>query len=178
MVIDMGFATKLKENIKKEINAFKYNRELENDPDVVRNRLDAEKKSIRIQKEQLLTKQSLEQDKRELQTLKNSTGIRGQIKSGLAGLRTHLDSVKAKNNSAERFKLKNPKESRSQSVFEIKGSGSQITASNPRGASGLNDVGGSKGGYRPFGSGVLDNSRMNDKPKKKKSSQKTIIIKI
>lgn len=175
----MGFATKLKDNIKKEINAFKYNRDLESDPDVVRNRLDAEKKQIRVQKEQLLTKQQLEQDKKELQTLKNSTGIRGQIKSGLGSLRGYLDNVKTKNNSAEKFKLRNPKQERSQSVFEIKGSGSQITANNPRGASGLNQVGGSgsKGSYRPFGSGVLDNSSMTSKPKKKKES-KTIIIKL
>jgi hypothetical protein len=34
-------------------------------------------------------------------------------------------------------------------------------------------------GYRPFGSGVLDNSRMNDKPKKKRESKgQTIIIKV
>jgi hypothetical protein len=171
----MGFANKLKENIKKEINAFKYNRDLENDPDTVRNRLDMEKKQIKIQKEQLLTKQSLEQDKRELQTLKNSTGIRGQIKSGLTGLRSQLDNVKSRNNSAEQFKLRNPKQERSQSVFDIKGSGSQITANNPRGSSGLNQVGGS---YRPFGSGVMDNSRTTTTTTKKKLRSKTIIIKL
>lgn len=174
----MGFATKLKENIKKEINAFKYNRELENDPDVVRNRLDAEKKQLRIQKEQLLTKQQLEQDKRELQMLKNQTGVRGKISAGLGSVRSYLDNVKAKNNSAEKFKLKNPKQERSQSVFDIKGSGSSITANNPRGASGLNQVGsGSKGSYRPFGSGVLDQGSGMNKPKKKKQS-KTIVIKL
>ena len=145
MVIGMGFATRIKENIKKEINAFKYNRTLENDPDVVRNRLDVERKQIKMQKDALLSKQQLEQDKKELQTLKNSTGIRGKINNGLGALRTHMKNVETRNKSAEKFKLKNPKQERSTSVFEIKGS------------SGINEVGsGSKGSYRPFGSGVLD----------------------
>lgn len=174
----MGFVTNLKNSIKKEISDYKYNRELENDPDVVRNRLDAEKKQIRMEKEKIFVQKQLERDKQELRDLKNSTGLRGQIKSGLGSVRSYLDNVKQKNGSAEKFKLKNPQSSITQgkSAFDIKGSGSQITANNPRGASGLNQVGVSKK-YNPFGSGVLDNSRMSAKPRKKKES-KTIVIKL
>lgn len=170
--MNMGFVTNLKNSIKKEISAYKYNKDLENDPDVVRNRLDAERKQIRMEKEKIFAQKQLERDKAELRELKNNTGIRGQIKSGLGSVRGYLDNVKKKNGSAERFKLKNPQSNivsgRSSSVFEIKGSGSQIQNTNLRGMHS-----GSNSSYRPFGSGVL-NQEVRSKPKKKQS--KTVII--
>lgn len=164
----MGFVNNLKNNIRKEIDAVKYNTQLENDPLVVRNRLDAQRKEISIEKERLLTQKQLEQDKRELQTLKNSTGIRGQITSGLGKLKTHLNDVKERN---ARLDLKDPLKKSDSSKFDIKGS-SSVTES-----PGMHHRSKGSGSYRPFGSGVMSDSPLQSK-KRKRSKDQTIVIKV
>jgi hypothetical protein len=194
MVIYMSFMTRTKEKLKKEIDAYKYNRQLEKDPDVVRNRLANERANVRAEVTRIKEIKSFEADKKELQDLKNSTGLRGQIKNALGGVRSHLDSVKARQNSGSKSGIRavnllqhkdqdNIGPGRNAGAFEIRGAGMH-NQSSPKGTgiagqrmgSGrslvTSDVGGSGSG------GVFGGSTGSAKPKKKVNKGKTIVIKL
>ena len=148
----MGMISNIKKNIKQEIMAYKYNRQLENDPAVVHSRLTAERKEIKLQTERLTLQRQMDQDKQELRDLKNSTGFRGKLRSGLGSIRSHLDNVKARNQGSNKMKLKDP----SKSMIN-------------------QGVGSKESNYKPFGSGMVGQGSV-EKPKKDK--KKRIIIEI
>jgi hypothetical protein len=161
----MGFLSNTKQRISKEIADIKYNRQLENDPAVVRSRLDVERANVRKERDNLLSKRQLEQDKKELQQLRNSTGIRGKISSGLSAVRSHLDNVRSRNEGSKGRKIRaiNPLKqglsderigpARNNGAFDIKGSGSQITSGpNPKG---MNDKSSSIVGSKKKSKGVF-----------------------
>lgn len=106
----MGMMSRLKENFRKEVQAIKMNREIKNDPDLVKSKIDAQRVMIKKEKDRLELKRALENDKKELQSLKNSTGIRGKISSGLKNLKTHTDNVRLRNEQSSKFKLRDSKQ--------------------------------------------------------------------
>jgi len=164
-VINMGIISRTKEKIRSEIDAYKYNRQLENDPEVVRNRLNTERANVRSQITALKEKKQFESDKRELQTLKNTTGIRGAVSSGLGSLRSHLDSVK-KNKSS--LRVQDPLKNRG-SNLGMSGSGMHQVGSGRSLVTG--DVGSKSSS--PFATGGVLGSQ-SVKPRKK--SRKQIVI--
>jgi len=173
MVIEMGILNNLKQNLKREINAIKYDRKLMNDPDVVRSRLDAERNEIKIQKQKLINQRQLEMDRDELRSLRNSTGVRGKLKNGLTALRGQLDNVKKRNEASDKFKLRSTKNT-PRSVGSASGNIPSSSVFELKSTKGIHD---SVGSYKPFGSGGVLGESPKKKPKKKSSGQ-TIVIKV
>lgn len=80
-----------KEKLKKEINAYKYNKQLENTPEVQRAKL---QKEVALQREriaQVREQKQFEKDKAELKSLQRSNSKFGNV---LTQVREHLDNVK------------------------------------------------------------------------------------
>lgn len=119
----MRIINKIKNNIRNEIRNIKEQRKLNRDPDVLKYRLEQERMRLRAEKDILLKKIQLEKDKRELQQLKNSTGIKGSIRNALSNVKKHLDDVKKRNNDSVKNKVVNGSRNRT-SVFDIKGKSS------------------------------------------------------
>jgi hypothetical protein len=85
----MSFIRQAKDKIKDEYESYKVRRAIGKDPAYLKaeiNRMKEIKKGENLQ--------------RELKELKNTTGTRGKIVSGLQGVRTYLNDVKVRNNKA------------------------------------------------------------------------------
>lgn len=170
-MIEMGLISTLKNKAKAEIQAMKSDREFRNDPAVVHQRLLNEKQNVREEIARVKERQSFEQDKKELQELKNSTGLRGKIRSGLSAIRNHLDSVKARNDHGSVNVRNTVGPGMHQGNFDLPGSRG-MHDTNPRGAKSLIMQGpGSSSGGGVFAGGKPA------RPKREKKG-KTIIIKL
>lgn len=97
----MGFFNTARERVKREYEQFKYNRELDNNPDVVRARLQEARKiqaeQIRVQRQQL----KFEREKRELRTLQDRDSFKSKLKVAGGQVKSYLQEVKKKREARE-----------------------------------------------------------------------------
>lgn len=88
----MSFVQRAKDKLKKEYESYKYNKELENKPEIVRNKLERARAEQREQIQVMKEQQQFEREKQELKTLQRQNSTVGRFGSAL---KSHLDNVKA-----------------------------------------------------------------------------------
>lgn len=174
----MSFVSQAKDKLKKEYDAYKYNKSLENDPAIVRAKLQDERARMKVETQKLREQKEFEREKTELKELQRSNSSIGKFG---AGVKSYLADVKAsqqvgkKQNKlrdnttlgAGRNIIYDQKPTNNFSTFtqDPKGSKSLILSDEK-----------SKSSVFGHSGGVLGN-REQPQPKKKKQN-KTIIIKL
>ena len=174
----MSFIQRAKENIKKEIDAYKYNKQLENNPQVVRQRLANERADISKQLVEARERQQFEREKAELKQIQKESSFIGKLGQKLQPIQQHLQNVKQQKQTTN---YKNKKYNASL------GTGRNIIYDNKPTSMLTQDVKGArslllsdeKSKSSTFGhsGGVLGN-KIQPKKAQKKQAGKTIVIKL
>lgn len=174
----MSFVQKAKDKLKKEYDSYKYNRQLEKQPEIVRKKLEYAREEQREQIKVMKEQQQFERERAELKSLQRENSTLGKLGTGV---KSYLDNVKASQ------KPRGQAQVRSNATL---GSGRNIIYDNPTQASSLGGFSNQPQGSKSlilsdekskssvFGhsGGVLGNNRQEVKPKKKQG--KTIVIRL
>jgi len=94
----MSFVQRAKDKLKKEYESYKYNKELENSPEIVRHKLNSEREQVRLQTEVARERQTFEREKLELKSLQRQNSTMGKLGTGI---KEHLNEVRERNNNTQ-----------------------------------------------------------------------------
>lgn len=167
----MSFVTQAKEKIKKEYEQYKYNKQLENNPEVVRKKLE----QARIEQRERI---EIERDKAELKQLQGKSGFTKAVES----TRTYLQSVDDKKRLQGKPSGKAQLGTGRNIIYdESPTKNSALTlGANPQGSRSLILSDEKRKGQGVFGhsGGVLGQQEVRVKKPKKAKQGKTIVIKL
>jgi hypothetical protein len=173
----MSFVTRAKEKLKKEYDSYKYNKQLENNPEVIRNKLEKARTENREQNARVREQIAFERDKQELKSLQKGNSRFG---SALTSVKEHLNEVKQQRSGQKLRQKASLGTGRNIIYDESPTRNSALTLGNqPTGSRSLimSDV---KNKTSVFGhqGGVTGNNTQPRTKKKAKTQGKTIVIKL
>ena len=87
----MSFVQRAKDKLKKEYDSYKYNRQLERQPEIVRKKLEYAREEQREQIKVMKEQQTFERERAELKSLQRENSTVGRFGSAV---KQHLDNVK------------------------------------------------------------------------------------